>query len=259
MRQESARTSADSLVRVLSASPGALERYTVLILDAMREDAAATGRESPLSPDTTTRSRDRRPRKRPFLRDMFTGASELHSSLEQLDAIVVYARSFPYRNKKVTKGGHLRYHFEAYIQEVGMLRMRLHAYLTVIERLYMQDEQFPPIKHVLKVVRRSSKEEFKWFVDARDGHVHQERFSDSQLTSLSSLELIASAYPGTNVSMGALRTFAKEYREAKKTKVQLMKDWNRSFRRLIDMYFQLLMPFVAGTDKRLRWPPGAIK
>jgi len=231
----------------------------LLVTNAITEDAAAAGREDLLPPDPTARSRDRRPRRRPFLREVFHGVSELHSSLEQLDTIVLYARSFPYRNKKITKGAHLRYHFEAYIQEVGMLRMRLYAYINVIEKLYRQDERLPAIKGVSDVIRRSSGETFKWFVDARDGHVHVERFSDRQLTNLSALELIMSAYPSTETATRAMRTFAKEYREAKKAKVEMMTGWNQSFRQHLDMYFQILLQFVAGQDGRLHWPPGAIR
>lgn len=254
-----ASTPDDPFTRMLRDSPGALERFNVLVMNAITEDATAAGREDVLPPDPTTRSRDRRPRRRPFLREMFHGVSELHSSLQQLDTIVVYAQSFPYRNKKITKGAHLRYHFEAYIQEVGMLRMRLHAYITVIERLYKQDEQLPSIKAITEVIRRSSGETFKWFVNARDGHVHEERFSDRQLTDLSARELIASAYRGTETATRAMRTFEKEYREAKKAKVELMRGWNRSFRQHLDMYFQMLMLFVAEQDGRLRWPPGAVR
>jgi hypothetical protein len=249
----------DLFTRMLRQSPGALERYMLLLINAITGDAAANGRKDPLPPDPRSLGRDRRPRRRPFLREMFHGASEVRSSLQQLDTIVVYARSFPYRNKKITKGAHLRYHFEAYIQEVGMLRMRLHAYVRVIERLYKQDEHLPAIKAVGEVIRGSSAETFKWFVDARDGHVHEERFSDLQLTSLSALELIASVYPGTEAGARAIRTFEKEFRAAKKAKVQLMKDWNKSFREHVDMYFQVLIPFVSETDGRLRWPPGAIR
>ena len=249
----------DDFTRLLRKSRGALERYMLVLTNAITEDATAAGRRELFPPDSSARGRDRHPRKRRFLRELFDGASELHSSLQQLDTIVLYARSFPYRNKKITKGAHLRYHIEAYIQEVGMLRMRMDAYVAVIERLYKRDERYPDIKKLMTVFRTSSKEEFEWFVNARNGHVHKARFNDPQLTQLSALELIMSAYRGTEPATRARKTFDKKYREAKKAKVELIRAWNASFRHHFDMYFQLLIPFVTEPEGSLRWPPGAIR
>ena|SRR5688572_24001634 len=81
MTRRQANTPDDLLTRMLRDSPGALERYMLLITNAITEDATAAGRKDLFPPDPTPRRRDRRPRRRPFLREMFHGVSFRFSSI----------------------------------------------------------------------------------------------------------------------------------------------------------------------------------
>jgi hypothetical protein len=223
----------------------------LLLISTITEDAKAAGSQSFYLPDPPPRS-GRGRRKRPFLREMFTGASELHTALHQLDMIVLYARTFPYRSKKISKAGHLRYHYEAWVQEVALVRSRLLAYLKLIERLFKQDDRGPQIKKAVSVFRTQANSLFSWFVNARNGHVHEVRLSDPQLAELSGYELIVS------VGRAPAGGFMREYQRVKREKIEVMRCWNKSIRREVDTYIQLLVPQITDEVGHLRWPSGAI-
>jgi hypothetical protein len=202
------------------------------------------------APRTARSSTGRRPR-RPFLVEMFVGASEVQSSLQQLESIAVYARTCPYRSKKITRVGHLRYHVEGYYQEVGLLRGRLLGYLKVVERLYARDPKAEQIKRRIERIRESVVQVFQRFIAARDSHVHEERLRDSELASLAATELIASEETKYRPY------YEVEYRMTKEDKVRWMRSWNHSFRLWVSTYFSILSMFLFQEDGKLRTPPGA--
>jgi hypothetical protein len=251
---EKTRPLSGDLAQILRKSRRGLERFLRAVIDTAIDNAKASGRKIPFPPDPPGGPREnRRPARRPFLREIFLGASELHSALQQLKSIVIYARGFPYRNRRITRGGHLRYHFEAYLQEVALIRNRLRAYLSVIERLYRQDAKYPQISRLVTAIRANADDTFRGFVDIRDGHVHEARFADAALANLAAIEVIMAA--GYEYSAAA---YKKEFQIVKRAKVQWMRAWNRSIEQELDMYFQLLALLITDERRRLRWPPGAI-
>ena len=183
---------------------------------------------------------------------MFAGAVEVYTALEQLDAIVIYARSCPYRHKRITKGGYLRYHYEGYVQEVVLLRNRLIAYFKTVERIHKRDENHVALGKLRRAITTMINESLVWFVSARDQHVHESRLSDLQLSGLSSYEVLIGA------GLDYRGVFNREYRLVKSKKLKLMKAWNKSIRFEVDMYFHLLMTFVT-EGERLRFPQGTIR
>ena len=125
--------------------------------------------------------------------DWFREFSEINNSMERLTHSLVYLSSYPkskaFHFHRLSEADWLRYHIEAYLNEVYILHERLTRFLRKIEKVGIAARDKSALNSVnkLKAVVTAS---LKNVVRARGGHVHEQRFDDTELANLGSLVLI---------------------------------------------------------------------
>ena len=70
---------------------------------------------------------------------LLEGFFEIANSYYCLIDIETYIGRFPYGNTEIYKTRHLEYHMENYLNEAYILKERLNAYSTLIQRLYKKN------------------------------------------------------------------------------------------------------------------------
>lgn len=124
-----------------------------------------------------------------FLSKLNQGLIEIHSSIEALKAHEIYIARFPYSNTSIKKSQHLRHVIESYLQEFYILKERTLAYITAVGRAYRKDYRHAEILKKTRPLFPLVPKVFDNLLNARGVHVHQSRYTDSDLDRLDALEL----------------------------------------------------------------------
>jgi len=187
-----------------------------------------------------------------FFGKIFSGYHEIESAMETLEDIEVYLRSFPYRNSRITKARHLRYHVENSLNEVYLLRERLKSYLTTLGRSYRGDPRHDEVLQKTRPLFRTVDKVLNDIITIRGRHVHLSRFNDIDLDRVASMELLA-----THGSLG------REMKDVYQTTYRMVrKHWKttvgsniRVLRKFLDVYGDVVheILFHSATGK-LRLP-----
>ena len=201
-----------------------------------------------LTPISRNISRDEQ-----YFNKIFTGCSEISSSMCTLEDIEVYINSFPYKNKRITKRRNLSYHIENYFSELYILRERLKVYLKRIGRSFKNDEEHKTIIKIttsfLTIVDRVFLETTK----ARGRHIHESRFQDNEIKRLESLELLKLVNDG-ELKRIISPYFKFDYLLLRKKWKQNVKTMNGNFQQFIDVFGDLLITHLFDEKERLIYP-----
>lgn len=123
---------------------------------------------------------------------IFLPFTEISSSLESLINISLYI-DFPvpleYKTD-ISQWTYLRYHIENHLHEIYILKIRLNRYISWLKDCYNHNSDSVKVRSELDKIKAIIDSEFKWIIDTRDEHVHEERFSDNKLDQISYLELL---------------------------------------------------------------------
>ena len=128
-----------------------------------------------------------------LINEVFSPLNEILTTIDALSNTVIYIRSFPstYKRQGISKLTYLRYHFESFLNELYILKERLGAYTTRIERGYKKSQNSAIIKDLMSKLRISITKTFEETGAIRGRHVHKRRYSDLDFDSLSALELLS--------------------------------------------------------------------
>ena len=173
---------------------------------------------------------------------------EIAESVEALQDIAVYVRSFPYRRSGISKVTYLRYHVENYLDELYILQNRMKAYLVFIARQYRLDSRSDRISALGQAVKEHFTEALSDAVTARGTHVHQRRHSDQDLVRLRLLWPLRDDEPRRE------NIYELSYKQARKSKRLWIEQTNRMIETLLDVYFEYLLELLFDHDGRLRFP-----
>lgn len=128
--------------------------------------------------------------------DWFYRFSEIDRSLNRLDQTLVYLSHYTdsraLRFHGLSEADWVRYHIEAYFQEMYILSERLRRFLREAEKVVIGTRDEVGLSSVtkLKTVLESS---FKMVVSTRGKHVHEYRFQSDELRDLDTLVLLTKA------------------------------------------------------------------
>lgn len=184
---------------------------------------------------------------------IFSGYSEISSSLRTLEDIEVYINSFPYRNKKITKLRNLSYHIENYFSELYILRERLNAYLSKISKSFKKDKKRQSIVSITKSFLIITERVFSEPTKTRGRHIHETRFQDNEIRRLESLELLKLVNDG-KLKRIISSYFKFDYLLLKKNWKQNIKTMNGSFRQFLDLFGDLLIAHLFDEKNHLIYP-----
>jgi hypothetical protein len=167
---------------------------------------------------------------------IFYGFIEISDTLESLSLSERLIGVSPPRAKGIDKDKYLKLLVGTYLQEIYILEQRLTAYAKKISRLYGK-KGLPP------AVQRVVYEPLEGIIGTRGSHVHNRRFSDRHLDSVSTLAL----FRRIGHQFGDDLDF--EYKIAQREwKKKTMKN-NVEIHRILEQYFRLLQIVMTSNDK----------
>jgi len=170
--------------------------------------------------------------------DIFYGFTEIGSALETLALTENLLSLAPPRSKRVDKDSYIKFLVGSYLQEMYILEQRLTAYATKLSRIYRN-------KSLLGAVKRVVYEPLEGLINTRGAHVHQRRFSDERLDSVSTLALFR------RVGHELGEDLELEYKLAQLYWSKRVRENNLTTRRIVDQYCVLLEAMI--------WKNGKVK
>lgn len=188
---------------------------------------------------------------------IFTGFSEISSSLENIRLTLSFISIVPPKSKKINRSDYLKYHVHVYLQEIYILKERLNEYATKIQRMYSKINKEIDIKELMKPLFQLIKITFKGITNARSQHVHSERFSDNDLDWLSSTTFLSKFHQ--EYETPSKMAYKKASLKWKKT----VKNNTQEINKIIDMYFDTIYAIITKNDnlvlsnktlERNKWP-----
>ena len=141
---------------------------------------------------------------------LFRPLSEIISSCECLQNVLVYTKSFPYKRQGISRVAYLKYHVENYLNELYVLMNRMIAYCKAIERAYKKSDCAEHVSVTLQALREKVRYVFEGYTSVRGAHVHEHRYSDHDFDRLATLELL------TTNSLEFSNILISEYNDAYK-------------------------------------------
>lgn len=147
-----------------------------------------------------SKERDPSPREYFIANKLFRPMSEFMYSLEAIENIAVYARSFPYKRQGISRATYLKYHAENYLNELYLLKNRLIAYLKLIGKSYKKSEISKHVAKTISPLYTVVSKTLKGYIQVRGAHVHKHRYSDDDFDRLSALELLSRG--ATKINLG---------------------------------------------------------
>ncbi|MCG7851885.1 MAG: hypothetical protein MIO92_05130 [Methanosarcinaceae archaeon] len=172
---------------------------------------------------------------------LYRPMSEIMTSVETIENIAIYARSFPYKRQGVSRITYLKYHVENYLNELYLLKNRLIAYLKVIERSYSKSDISEHVAKTISLQYKVVSKVLKGYIEIRGTHVHKHRYSDDDFDRLSMLELLSRS--NSDDSFEKIMNFLsnKAYSEIKKKWVDKIKSDIKGIYSLLETYFEAVL------------------
>lgn len=185
---------------------------------------------------------------------LFKPYSEIIDSIENIKNIVLYIRRFPFRKNNISKVYYLKYHIENYLNELYILKGRLIRYLKIIDRAYKNSDNYQVIYSIFKPQYPIIKRLFNTWINIRGIHIHEQRYSDNDITRLTLLEILLLGQFNESQKEFLGNYFNDEYKKIrKKWRIKIEKDLE-SINSFMETYFESLI-FAISKDNLIQYPP----
>ncbi|MBU2617538.1 MAG: hypothetical protein KKI07_02530 [Euryarchaeota archaeon] len=189
---------------------------------------------------------------------LFRPLGEILFSVEAIENIAIYARSFPYKRQGVSRATYLKYHVENYLNELYLLKNRLIAYLKLIEKSYKRSDISEHVNATISPLYKVVTKDFMEYLNVRGAHVHQHRYSDDDFNRLSTLELLSRG--GGKDKFGTIMTHLSDnaHSEIRKKWVKRINADLKGIHSLLEFFFENLFLSIS-KDGTLIFPNNIIK
>lgn len=179
---------------------------------------------------------------------LFKPLSELVTNMEALENISVYSASFPYSRQNISRLDYLKYHIENYLNELYILKNRLIAYLTTLERAYRKSGNIDQIKCAFEPLYKNVSSSFEGYVNIRGAHVHQNRYTDEEIDRLSTLSVLTLS-KDENFRSVIKPLFITEYKKVRKKWVGKMQSDIHTLHKILSEYFRVVSSVLVNNGK----------
>jgi len=178
-----------------------------------------------------------------YVKELFRGFSEISRSLETLEGIQFLVGRFPFRSKRISAERYLQFHFEAYLAEVYVLKVRLDRYLKLLRRQHRGDARLAEICVHADALSQLVQASLKPILGIRHAHTHEERFKDEGISRLGTIALLMTGDDHKFATL--MRNFYRiEHSKEKKRWKQIITRNNREIRRLLNAFLDDLHPLL---------------
>lgn len=182
---------------------------------------------------------------------LFRPLSEIINTIEAIENIAIYARSFPYKRQGISQAIYLKYHIENYLNELYLLKNRLISYVKLIDKSYKRSKRYEQVAKSILPLHSLVTDILERYIKVRGAHVHQYRYSDEDFNRLSTLELLSRGEEDFSKIMQNLYNDA--YRETRKIWVEKIKTDIVGIHNLLEYYFKGLLTAIS-KDGELIFP-----
>lgn len=184
---------------------------------------------------------------------IFRPISEIFNTVESIENIAIYIRTFPYKRQGISKVSYLKYHVENYLNELYLLKNRLIAHLNLIEKSYKKSATSLHVSQKIKPLYDVISKVLEGYVELRGIHVHQYRYSDYDFDRLSFLELLSRGKTEDNFKQIIKNLLNDAYSETRKKWIAKINSDVDGIHGLLEFYFeQLISALIA--DGKLIFP-----
>lgn len=167
---------------------------------------------------------------------VFYGFTDISATLDALKLTETLIGLSPPRSSKVNKDDYLKFLVGAYLQEVYILEQRLTAYGKKMSRLYKSNGLPEKVKKVVY-------EPLEKIITIRGSHVHQERYTDDDLNTVSTYVLFS------RFKEAYVEDVHFEYAQARRKWKRQIEENNRATASIVDQYFDLLFEHMCQQGK----------
>ena len=174
---------------------------------------------------------------------LFRPFNEISCSVESIENISIYVKTFPYSRYGVSKVSHLKYHVENYLNELYIFKNRLISYLKAIDRSYSKSSIAKHVTETIFPLYSFVSKSMKNYVVVRGNHVHQNRYSDSEITRLSLLELLSLEQNEPDKII--MRIYSDTYKETRKKWTERISNAIEKIHTILDIYFKILIKAIS--------------
>ena len=189
-----------------------------------------------------------------LLRPVFYGFMEISRTVEMLKDVEIHIRRSPFSRNGIPRGRRLLFLIHAYLNELFILRERLLAYATALERLYRKGPRAMEVSEAARKARELAKEGFARISSIRGSHVHERRFTDDKLEHFLTTELIMTHSESPELGPKDRRYMEWEYKQVKGEWTKGAKAVNRVVGHLLDAYAALLYSCLFDMEGRFIEP-----
>jgi len=177
---------------------------------------------------------------------LFDPLGEIIGSIEIIDLIPTFFKTFPYKRSGMSKARYLQYHIGNYFVEIGNLNYRLELYAGKIKNAYGKiAKNKKNIELIAKTLQKYRKTVFKGLIDIRDSHVHKFRYTDKEIDRLLELELIAKYADKSKRDILLKVQHENAFKKIRKKWNSLIKENDVQIEQTLDFYFETLLKIVA--------------
>jgi hypothetical protein len=166
---------------------------------------------------------------------LFRPMGEILKSVEAIENISVYIRSFPHKRHNISKLSYLLYHVENYLNEIYILKCRLISYLNIVKKAYAgagnAEKTLEPLYEAITHV-------FQGYVNLRGTHVHEARFSDKDFDKISTMELLSRSKDEMGNFFNIL--YKQEYKKIRAKWCKKIESDIKSINSFLELYFDIL-------------------
>ncbi len=169
---------------------------------------------------------------------LFNGFTEISASLENIKLTLAFISIVPPKSKKINRSDYLKYHIHVYLQEIYILKERLNEYATKIQRKYSKIKKETDLKEFMAPLFKIVKITLGDITNTRSNHVHSERYTDDDLSWLSSTTFLSKF--NNKFEIPSQMAYKKTKRKWKTTIENNSKEINN----IIDIYFDTIFTIV---------------
>src|SRR5690606_7745110 len=183
---------------------------------------------------------------------LFRGFVEISDCVQRQHDIAVYVGSFPYKSQRLDKVRCLRYHIESYFHETYILRERIKAYTTKIERAFRGDRRRETIRRATRSAREIAIATLAGIANTRSAHVHAARFDPRNH---SKLDLLRHLSLSTDLPKEVAQFYKLEFRRIRSEWKAILRQNNVEVGKLLDLVAERLLPAIVDSSRaRFRYP-----
>lgn len=176
---------------------------------------------------------------------LFDGFTEILDNIDTLKLINIFINKEPPNDVEINYSNYLMYHVHNYFQEMYILKERLAAYGTKIQKKYKKVTEPILIENVKNMIvdTTNSLKSITGDGGIRNLHVHEKKYTDDDFNWLSSTILFAKS---SNIDYTPAQEDA--YKKARDKWSKIIEENNNNLMSLLDRYFEALLLVISKDD-----------